>query len=81
MEEYVFWFLLIFAAALLLAALSLFLAKDPRNSIFLARSPGIKKEPLPKAREQARKVAAAVAAAGTAIAAYSIIALIRMKLL
>ena len=51
MEEYVFWFLLIFAAALLLAALSLFLAKDPRNSIFRARSPGIKKEPLPKARE------------------------------
>ena len=77
MEQYVFWFLLIFAAALLLTALCLYRAKDPRNSVLLGRSPGIKKESLQKAREQAREVAVLVAAVGTAIALYCIIALIR----
>ena len=79
MEEYVFWFLLIFAAALLLAALRLFLAKDPRKSILLSRSPELRKESLEKAKEQARQIAALVAAVGTAIAVYCILALIRLK--
>ena len=70
-----FLFLLIFGAALLLAAVSLWFSGDPRNSIFFSRVRG--KMSLEEARKTAKEIAGAVAAVGLAIMLYCVIGLIR----
>ena len=70
-----FLFLLIFGALLLLAAVSLWFSRDPRNSVFFARVWGdMGRE---KARKTAKEIAAAVAGVGLAIILYCVIGLIR----
>ena len=68
-------FLMIFGAALLLAALSLFLSKDPRKSIFFARVHG--KPSKEEARKTANQIASALLGVGIAIILYCAIGLLK----
>ena len=70
-----FLFLLIFGAALLLAAVSLWFSRDPRNSVFFARVQG--RMSRETARKTAKEIAGAVAGVGLAIIFYCVIGLIR----
>ena len=63
-------FMMIFGAALLLAALRLCLAKDPRKSVLLAKVQGVEKMPLSKARKLAFEIGAAVGGVGLALVIY-----------
>ena len=68
--HYALLFMMIFGAALLLAAAGLAFSKDPRDSFLLARVPGLKKMGKDRARKTAREIAAAVAGVGLAILIY-----------
>ncbi len=71
------WILfLIFGAALLLAAASLWFSKDPRNSILMARVAGLKKMSLEKAKQTGRQIASALIGVGLALILISAIKLI-----
>ena len=72
-----FLLLLIFGAALLLAAARLLYARDPRKSIFLSRVPGAEKMTIEKARKTSREIGIAVAGVGMAVVVYCVIGLIR----
>ncbi len=74
--HYAFVFMMIFGAALLLAAASLAFSKDPRKSPLLSRTAGIEKMGKDRARKTAREIAAAVAGVGLAIIIYCAIGLI-----
>lgn len=70
-------FMIIFGAALLLAAASLAFSKDPRKSPLLGRVVGIEKMEKDKARKIALEVAGCVAAVGLALVIYCSVALLR----
>ena len=55
-------FMMIFGAALLLAAGSMVLSKDPRNSILLYKVQGLKSMPREQAKVLAEKIAKITAA-------------------
>ncbi len=73
--ENAFIFLMIFGAALLLAAASLAFSKDPRKSVFFARMRG--DYSLPEAKKAAREIAVCLAGVGLAIIVYCAVGLIR----
>ena len=66
-------FLIIFGAALLLAAASLWFSKDPRNSVLLGRMPGIGKMEKEEAVRTARIIASAVAGVGLALIVFFLV--------
>ena len=70
-------FMIIFGAALLLAAASLAFSKDPRKSLLLGRVVGIEKMGKDRARIIALEVAGCVAAVGLALVIYCSVALLR----
>ena len=69
-------FLIIFGAALLLAAASLWFSKDPGRSPLLFKVAGIRKKSQEEAQKIACEIAAAVAGVGLALIVFSIFRLV-----
>ena len=60
-------FMMIFGACLLIVPLSLFLSKDPRQSIFLARVRNLDSMSLEQAKDKAREIGKIVGIVGLVI--------------
>ena len=75
--ENAFILFIIFGAALILAAASLILSKDPRKSPLLGKVAGIEKMEIGSARKIAREIAGCVAAVGLALIIYCLIGLFK----
>ena len=73
--KYAFVLLLIFGAAILLAAASLLFSKDPRKSVFFGRVQGEMSKA--EAQKTARTMAVCLAGVGTALVVYCVIGLLR----
>ncbi len=70
-------FLLIFGAALLLAAAVLWFSKDPGKSVLMYKVAGAEKMPPEKARKLSRQIASAIIGVAMALILFSVISLIR----